>query len=584
MIGVIWNCRGVGKKGIAMDIKNLLTETSVDFIGLQETMKRKYTEKFFRSIDSNRLYAWHWLPSQGRSGGILCGIKKENFDIIKVTEHEFAVEAEVWDKKTKMSLRLITIYGPTHEERREQFLRELSTICAKNELPMIVGGDFNILRYSNEKNKTFYANRFSDMFNREIALNGGRFTWSNNHADPTLEKLDRVLMNDKWEVAFPLTNLKKPRLMSDHNPLLLCTEQKINKKAKHFCFETSWTKHEELLPKIKEIWGKTVSTKNATEKWYIKLGRIKKFLKGWGDSLRGHTKKYRLIPKEELAEIERVEEEEILTATTLGRKHFIQAELLRLIEEEEMYWHKRSNENWLLKGDNNTGYFHEKTMEKRKNTIFHLEKDGENIDKEEDILKHATEYYRDLFGPSENPTFSLDPECWKQNEKINEEENIQLVKPFTNEEIKKVVKTMKKNTAPGPDHMPVEFYQSCWEIIREDIMDMIHEFWKNELDIDRLNYGVITLIPKIKEASKIQQYRPICLLNVSYKIITKALMLRFEECVSRIINKSQNAFLKGRNIMDGVLSLHEILHETKRKKREGVFLKLDFEKAYDRIS
>jgi hypothetical protein len=50
--------------------------------------------------------------------------------------------------------------------------------------------------------------------------------------------------------------------------------------------------------------------------------------------------------------------------------------------------------------------------------------------------------------------------------------------------------------------MPVEFYQSCWEIIREDIMDMIHEFWKNELDIDKLYYGVITLIPKIKEASK----------------------------------------------------------------------------------
>jgi hypothetical protein len=151
MIGVIWNCRGVGKKGIAVDIKNLLTETGVDFIGLQETMKRKYTDKFFRNIDPNRLYAWHWLPSQGRSGGILCGIKKENFDIIKVIEHEFAVEAEVWDKKVKISLRLITIYGPAHEERRDQFLRELSTICAKNDLPMIVGGDFNILRYSNEK-------------------------------------------------------------------------------------------------------------------------------------------------------------------------------------------------------------------------------------------------------------------------------------------------------------------------------------------------------------------------------------------------------------------------------------------------
>jgi hypothetical protein len=128
---------------------------------------------------------------------------------------------------------------------------------------------------------------------REITLNGGRFTWSNNQADPTLEKLDRVLMNDKWEGAFPLTNLKKnPRLMSDHNPLVLYTDQIMNKKGKNFCFETSWI-HEDFLTKVKEIWDRTVSAKNATEKWYIKLSRIKRFLKGWGDNLRGHTNKYR---------------------------------------------------------------------------------------------------------------------------------------------------------------------------------------------------------------------------------------------------------------------------------------------------
>jgi mannosylglycoprotein endo-beta-mannosidase len=127
-------------------------------------------------------------------------------------------------------------------------------------------------------------------------------------------------------------------------------------------------------------------------------------------------------------------------------------------------------------------------MGKKENTIFHLEKDGENIDKEEDIPKHVTEYYKELFGPSESPTFSLDPYCWEQNEKITEEENIQLIKPFTKQEIKKVVETMKGNTTPGPDHMPVELYQSCWEIIKEDIKDMIHEFWKHELDVNILNY------------------------------------------------------------------------------------------------
>jgi hypothetical protein len=122
------------------------------------------------------------------------------------------------------------------------------------------------------------------------------------------------------------------------------------------------------------------------------------------------------------------------------------------------------------------------------------------------------------------------------------------------------------------------------QIIKHDLFDMLNEFWAQKLDLGRLNYGIITLIPKLKEATRIQQYRPIRLLNVSYKIITKILMLRFEGCMSRIINRCQSTFIKGRKIMDGVMTLHEILHDVKNKKRDGLILKLDFEKAYDKIS
>jgi hypothetical protein len=243
MIGILWNCRGVSKKGMRIDIRNLINEVTAVFIGFHETMRKNYNDKFFRLVDPNKVFAWHWLPSNGRSGGILCGIRKENFDIDKVTEHEFAIEVEAVDKKCHNRLRLVTIYGPAQVEKKEKFLTDLSTICAKGDLPLIVGGDFNILRFSDEKNKSFCANRYSEMFNwiintyglREIALVGGKFTWSNNHDLPTLEKLDRVLMNDKWEGLFPLTTLRKrPRLMSDHNPLLLCTGQDQKKKAKKF--------------------------------------------------------------------------------------------------------------------------------------------------------------------------------------------------------------------------------------------------------------------------------------------------------------------------------------------------------------
>jgi hypothetical protein len=315
---------------------------------------------------------------------------------------------------------------------------------------------------------------------------------------------------------------------------MLCTEQeKIKTVTRMFSFETAWLKHEEFLPKMKEIWEKPVHAKNAADRWYIKVNRIKKFLKGWGNNLKGQTRRYKMVLKNELDELEKIEEDASLPVHLLERKTFIQTELMRLLEEEEMYWHKRSNETWLLQGDSNTGYFHKKANgKKRKNIIFNLEKDGENIDNDEDMVKHATEYYKELFGPSDSPIFTLSPDCWTHDEKITEEENSALIREFSEEEIKKVVKNMKRNTAPGPDHIPIEFYQTCWEIIKEEVMDLVNEFWVHELDIDRLNYGVITLIPKTKEAVKIQQYRPICLLNVSYKIITKALMLRFEGCMS----------------------------------------------------
>ena len=80
------------------------------------------------------------------------------------------------------------------------------------------------------------------------------------------------------------------------------------------------------------------------------------------------------------------------------------------------------------------------------------------------------------------------------------------------------------------------FFHSCWEIIKFDILLMFEEFENQNLDLGWLNYGIIALLPKTKEANKIQQYRPICLLNVVYKIFTKTLMLRLEKIPETILN------------------------------------------------
>ena len=91
---------------------------------------------------------------------------------------------------------------------------------------------------------------------------------------------------------------------------------------------------------------------------------------------------------------------------------------------------------------------------------------------------------------------------------------------------------MEKNKSPSPDGIPIDFYQHFWEIVKCDFMKLLNDFHEGKLDITRLNYGIITLVPKSDDAKQIQNFRPICLLNVSFKIITKASMNR----LSRIIN------------------------------------------------
>ena len=114
-------------------------------------------------------------------------------------------------------------------------------------------------------------------------------------------------------------------------------------------------------------------------------------------------------------------------------------------------------------------------------------------------------------------------------------------------------------------------------------MALFTDFLKDELNLYSLNFWIITLIPKIQEATKIQQYRPICVLNVSFKFFTKVGTNRLNKVAQTVVSPTQTAFMPGRNIMEGVVILHETIHELHTKKRDGVIFKIDFEKTYDKV-
>jgi hypothetical protein len=100
----------------------------------------------------------------------------------------------------------------------------------------------------------------------------------------------------------------------------------------------------------------------------------------------------------------------------------------------------------------------------------------------------------------------------------------------------------------------------------EDLITMLHELYVGDLPIFSLNFVVITFIPKAQDVTPIQQYRPICLLNVSFKTFTKVATIRLNSVADHIIKSTQIAFMQGHNILEGVVSLHETIHELHRKK------------------
>ena len=143
---------------------------------------------------------------------------------------------------------------------------------------------------------------------------------------------------------------------------------------------------------------------------------------------------------------------------------------------------------------------------------------------------------------------------------------------------------MEHNKAPGPDGFLVEFYQVFWNLIKDNLMALFTDFHKEDLNLYSLNFGIITLIPKIHEATKIQQYRPICVLNVSFKFFTKVGTNRLNKVAQAVVSPTQTAFMPGRNIMEGVVILHEIIHELHTKKSDGSSSKLILKRSKIRLS
>jgi hypothetical protein len=145
--------------------------------------------------------------------------------------------------------------------------------------------------------------------------------------------------------------------------------------------------------------------------------------------------------------------------------------------------------------------------------------------------------------------------------------------------------SLKAFKAPRPDGLHPGFFQKCWPIVGDSIVNEVRQIFFSGRMPEYLNRILISLIPKCLRPETLSQFRPISLCNTVYKIVTKIIVCRLRPIVGNLVSPFQAAFVPGKRGLDNVVIAQDLIHSTHRKKgRLGhLILKLDLEKAYDRL-
>jgi len=143
---------------------------------------------------------------------------------------------------------------------------------------------------------------------------------------------------------------------------------------------------------------------------------------------------------------------------------------------------------------------------------------------------------------------------------VNAEMNATLLAQPTLEEVQVATFQLGASKAPGPDGLNGLFYQKHRDIIKNDLFCLVQNFLMSGIMPIGLNQTIITLIPKISQPKKLDQFRPVILCNFAYKIISKVLTNRLKLYLNFLISKEQSAFVSGRQIQDNILIVQEVFH------------------------
>eukprot|EP00253_Pinus_taeda_P003053 PITA_03053 len=511
------------------------------------------------------------VDASGASGGLAIAWNTHAIAISDLHASHYFIQATFHILGTNIHGNLSNVYFPQDAGGKTALLDTIEVLGNDRKHPLwIIGGDFNMITKLEEKiggrnrldpESSHFKEFIQNASLIDMPFSNGTFNWSNRRAGrhQIASKLDRFLLSDNVvHLGGYFSAAILPHTRSDHWPIAIQWQRPGNPTRRPFRFEEFWLNHPSFKDMIKNIWTTFTPPEGSKMFQLQELSALQQKI-----TTEGHTEE------------------------TLEQERSIHSKLEERRKQEEIYWKQKSRIRWLREGERNTKFFHRTTVQRRMhNSIpFIQTQGGAKIESHEEIenefLKHFAQVHTEPEG-DRRPTIARITNNVPKI--ITEEHNELLLRPILMQEVDDAMSQLKEGKAPGPDGFTTTFFHTFWDLLKHEVWQIVEESRNLHWLLPSLNSTFIALIPKEEDSITHDKYKPIALCNVIYKVISKVIANRLKPLLPLLISLEQSGYVEGRQILDGIILTHEIIHSLKTTKQAGMLLKLDLSKAFDKLS
>ncbi|GJY86913.1 RNA-directed DNA polymerase, eukaryota [Tanacetum coccineum] len=379
-----------------------------------------------------------------------------------------------------------------------------------------------------------------------------------------LHKINFVALQETKIESIDLFSIKKlwglclDRHLSDHRSIIMF-ESKLDYDPVPFRMFHSWFKMDRFDKFVEVTWNSMqVTGPNALI--YMK-------------------KKLQLLNR--LLELDQVIDRGGGDDEVLKNRASLLNDLNDITSKEALDLSQKAKIRWSIEGDENSKFYHGVLNSKRSQlAIRGILREGDWIEEPSKVKSEFLNHFTNQFLKPSSPHIHVDfqfPNC------LNLEQSEELERLISTEEVKNAVWDCGLNKSSGPDGFTFDFFRKYWNIIGQDIVAAVSQFFSNGNFPPGCNSTFITLIPKIHDAKVVKDFWPISIIGSIYKIIAKILSNRLSVVMPDLISEVQTAFISNPQILDGPFILNEHISWCKYKKIKAMIFKVDFEKAFDSV-